>query len=265
MFLQSLGHFIPLFAIQFPPPSLRRVPTPLLEKERHTLLKCLVPKLDNPRLADWSALRPRFPADDDPVNVGEVHFADRADQRFKRNEAHSSGGPAEVVDPVLIAGILDRNSDPDILWPGLQFRGNLHQSLVPFGEHLVDMPRGLAHDLEDLLQKVEGHFLVEEVAHGVDEDQARLLPPPRFVQPFGVKGKAKPVGEVVRKALRDALGVAILAARAHFGAARRRVPRLLRPLDRRARACHIGKSLPLLLRSGLHVRTHLALRGERDG
>ena len=77
--------------------------------------------------------------------------------------------------------------------------------------------------------------LVEEVAHRVHENHPRLLPKHRLPQPrrpkrqieallIGVPRNAAPT-------FCEALGIAIVASRTNFGAARHRVPRRVRPFD----------------------------------
>src|SRR5215212_4849569 len=109
---------------------------------------------------------------------------------------------------------------------------------MALGENLEDVPRTLRHYPEDLLQKVEWHLLVEQVAHRVHEHPARLAPPPRLFQAFRVEGKIEAVGEVLAEALGDGFGVAVLAAGAHFVAADCRIPGLVCPLYRGASARH---------------------------
>jgi hypothetical protein len=63
---------------------------------------------------------------------------------------------------------------------------------MPFGQHLEDVMRAGGHHLEDPLQVVQRHLLVEEVAHGVHEDPAGLLPP----LSFAVKSRSSAFGMV---------------------------------------------------------------------
>lgn len=241
MSIERLRHFIPFFALKLASSRLRRIAPPLLEEKGHALLKGLIAKLDNPLLVDRPALGAGLPTHDDPVDAGQVYLADWPYQGFERNEADRRWHLPEVVNSLLVAGVLHRHPYPDVFRPRRQLGGKLGEPLVPLGQHLVDMPGRFPHHLEDLLQKVERHFLVEEVAHGVDKDQARLSPPARLIQALRVQGELKSMREVIGKALRDALSVAMFAARAHFCAARGRVPRFFRPFNSRARACHLGK------------------------
>jgi hypothetical protein len=47
---------------------------------------------------------------------------------------------------------------------------------VTLGQQLIGVARGCEHDVEHLPDELERNVLVEEVAHGVDEDHPRLGP-----------------------------------------------------------------------------------------
>jgi len=49
------------------------------------------------------------------------------------------------------------------------------------------------HHGEHLLNEVEGHVLVEEIAHRVDEDELRARPVERRIQGARVRCNAEPV------------------------------------------------------------------------
>ena len=99
---------------------------------------------------------------------------------------------------------------------------------------------GALHHLEDARDVVERDALVEEVAHRVDEDHPRLAPRERQLQPLGPEAQVEAllVGVTGHAAepLRERLGVAVRAAGRHLVAARDRVPRRVRPLDRARRS-----------------------------
>jgi hypothetical protein len=50
-------------------------------------------------------------------------------------------------------------------------------------EHLKRVPPGNRHDREHAGNELVRHRLVKQVALGVDEDPARLLPPQRLIEP----------------------------------------------------------------------------------
>jgi hypothetical protein len=127
---------------------------------------------------------------------------------------------------------------------------------MALGEHLEDVPVAFRHDLEDLLQEVQRHLLMEQVAHGVDEYAAWLTPAPRFIQAFGVEREVEAIREVLVEAFREGFSVAVFAARAYLVAPDGGVPGLVRPLDRcvsarhttspgKVYACIVGKQEPM--------------------
>ncbi len=88
---------------------------------------------------------------------------------------------------------------------------------------LEAVPVRAVHDVEDALDVLERHVLVEEVAHRVDEDCLRLLPSQRELEHVRLQRQLEAVA-VVRlthrlQSLRHALGVAVLAAGANLRAA----------------------------------------------
>src|SRR5215211_2973862 len=176
-------------------------------------------------------------------------------QRLTREESYLGRHRAEVVDAMGVVLIFDRHAHPHVLRP-IKFGSELQQPLMALSEHLEDVPIAFRHDLEDLLQEVQGHLLMEQVTHGVDEYATWLTPAPRFIQAFGVKREVKAIWEVLVKAFGDGLGVAVFAARAYLVAPDGRVPGLVRPLDRcvstrhttspgKVYDCIVGKQEPI--------------------
>jgi hypothetical protein len=76
---------------------------------------------------------------------------------------------------------------------------------------------------------------MEEIAHGIDEDLPRGLPAERLPELFRDKADVEPLFKGVSwnatKALRESLGIAILAARADLRAATHRIPGRVGPFD----------------------------------
>ena len=83
--------------------------------------------------------------------------------------------------------------------------------------------------------KLDGDLLVKQVAHGVDEDHAGLLPRERLGQPLGAQGQVEAVFEGmagrVSEALGQKLGVAVVAATGDLGAAGNGIPGPVGPFD----------------------------------
>src|SRR5438874_1535460 len=112
---------------------------------------------------------------------------------------------------------------------------------MPFSEDLVDVVVGLRHHIEDLRHVVVPDAFVEEVAHRVEEDDTRLLPLKRVVQPVPPKTKVKAllvgVARDASESFSERLRVAVGAASRHLVAARYGIPCGLSPFDC-AGACH---------------------------
>src|SRR5690606_873204 len=118
----------------------------------------------------------------------------------------------------------------------------------PLRQHLERVRWARRHHPEDRGDLLVGDALVEEVAHAVDEDAARPLPAQRLVEALGqephLTGPARALlaehGQalVLRRetAVRDTLGVAVLAATRDATTADDRIPGRVRPLDRRHRS-----------------------------
>ena len=104
-----------------------------------------------------------------------------------------------------------------------------------FGEHLVDVPVHLLHDVEHAAQEFSGNVLVEQVAHGVHEDEPG--PPPLFRLPEAfraereVEARFEGVARNVPEAFREAFRIAVVAAGAQLGASGDRIPGSVGPLD----------------------------------
>src|SRR5262245_48209888 len=71
---------------------------PLLEEERHPARAALVPKGANPFDRHRSGTMSTFAANDHPVNVSEIHFAQIFQKRFNGKESHRGRRGAKVFD-----------------------------------------------------------------------------------------------------------------------------------------------------------------------
>src|SRR6266404_4198441 len=84
-----------------------------------------------------------------------------------------------------------------------------------FRQNLEFVPVRLFHCVEDVIDELKGDFLVEEIAHRIDEDHLRFAPPQRLLQPLGTKLEVKAIFEGMSRdpaePLREALGVAVIA------------------------------------------------------
>jgi hypothetical protein len=99
------------------------------------------------------------------------------------------------------------------------------------------MPVSSLHHVRNITDERGGDLLVEQVAHGVDENALPGPPTERLVQLVGHKAKIEALLERMSphpaESLRKSLGIAMLASRADLRAASDRVPGGVSPLDRR--------------------------------
>ena len=87
----------------------------------------------------------------------------------------------------------------------------------PLGEDLEDRVRTAGYGLEDAVEEGVRNAAMPEIAHGVDEDQARIetlitldrLEAPHLSQTL----RMQPQVEAAEEAPRDGLGIAAVAAR----------------------------------------------------
>lgn len=91
------------------------------------------------------------------------------------------------------------------------------------------MPIRAIHDIEDFHYEIGGYVPVEQVAHGVHENDLWFLPFQGDVQGMLMNGQVEPV-HVIRlahslKSPGHALGIAVRAARTDLRATRGRIPR----------------------------------------
>jgi len=127
---------------------------------------------------------------------------------------------------------------------------------MTLGQDLKLVPVTLLHDREDFLNELNRNVLVEEIAHGVDEDAARLAPTKGEAQSLRPELKVESlfVGMTGRatKAFSKGFRVAVGTTWADFAAASNRVPRRVRPFNCGvARHCRILSGLLNPCRDGL--------------
>ncbi len=98
------------------------------------------------------------------------------------------------------------------------------------------MPMGLRHDVIRAADERLGHVLVEQVAHGVDENAARVAPPEWQRELVRMERQREPVAIAwITHRLEpecESLSIAVLAPWTYLGAAGDRVPGRVSPLDR---------------------------------
>jgi hypothetical protein len=109
------------------------------------------------------------------------------------------------------------------------------QKRTALREHLIDVPVGVFHRVENPRHITRGDILVEQVTHRIYEDHPRLLPFKRLRKAFGPQNEIKAVFERMPRhppeALRKSLSITIVAAGAYFRAPGYWIPGRVCPLD----------------------------------
>ena len=229
------GEIVPLAAVQEAAIAFFEYAAPLLEVEGDAGGEALVADVGGPFPVHRAGAGAGFAADDNPVDAVQVEAGQGAEEGFQGQELDGGVGLAQQVNPANIAVGFHADAEPDLGRPGEGFVEG-EEALGAFGEYLVAVPVGLGHHGENLADEVVGDGVVEEVAHGVDEDGAGLAPAEGDVQGVGVGGDD---GEAVAvfghtggvEAFGHPLGVAVLAAGADFVAAGDGVPGGVRPFN----------------------------------
>jgi len=197
-------------------------------------------KLGYPCDVDAAMARPGLATGDQPIDAIEVEPFQRSEQRLGGDEAHRGRRFAQVVSTVPEAAVLDRHAHPDVARPRQLWR-ELDQPLVPLGQDLEGVLLRAGHHVEHLGDVLIGDVLVEEVAHRVDEHDARAAPAQRHLQALRPQAQVEAllvgVARHTAPALGERLGVAMRASGRDLRASRHRVPRGLGPLDG-AHLCH---------------------------
>ena len=152
-------------------------------------------------------------------------------------------GLPQAVNPPNVLAVFDAYAHPDV-WGPFDNPVQFLKTLRSLRQHLILMPVGLVHYVEDPPDVFDRNCLVEKIAHGVYENALRPLYSQWFIQLLGDELQVETLFERMpgtpAKALRESLGVQVLAPLADFDAAADRVPRRVGPLDGR-RSAHGGR------------------------
>lgn len=123
------------------------------------------------------------------------------------------------------------------------------------------MPGRPFHSVKHLIDELLWYPFMEKITHRVDENLARATPVKRLVEALRPQGQVESAAERVTRypseALRQTLGIAVVASRADLGTAGDRVPGGVGPLDFRA-VCHLQSSNAPLFRERDHSICYLA-------
>src|SRR5206468_12366566 len=112
--------------------------------------------------------RTRFAADDHPVDTFQRQDIERSDQRLEGQESDLGGHLLQMSNAIDNARILDTRSHPHVFRPRQVWRERL-EAICSLGEYLERVLRAFTHRLEYPGDIFPRHFLVEEIAHRIDE------------------------------------------------------------------------------------------------
>ena len=94
--------------------------------------------------------------------------------------------------------VFNGNAEPDVRRGearAVPRREDICHKRAAFGQHLKRVPVRLFHGVKDQVDKRPRHFLLKQVAHGIDEDTAGLTPAQRLPAPFGPQREIETVLE----------------------------------------------------------------------
>lgn len=135
--------------------------------------------------------------------------------------------------------VLDRDTEPYVRGRATAAIADVDKSpqqRTALGQHLEHVPIGPFHCVKHRLNMPPRYGLVEEIAHGIDEDHSRTLPSQRVTQTLGAQRQIETGFEWMTadasKSLREAFGVAVVAAGADLRTTRHRVPGRVGPFNR---------------------------------
>ena len=137
-----------------------------------------------------------------------------------------------MVDAHLGITALNGDSQPHVLRdePGAEILGH---TFSPFGKYLVAVLGSAADGVHDAVDKLERHFLMEDVTHGADEDVMRLTPLQRFFEVVLVEGQSEAVAVLIKphglEATSHHLSIAVSTTCRFLGTTRDGIPSLVSP------------------------------------
>jgi len=148
---------------------------PLLEEERYVGITALGVDALNPLAFHRASTRTRLTANDYPVNVAKWEQIDWAEEWLNGKEPDCGWYLSKQGGSVGVLLILHTDAHPDVFGP-VKRAAQLHESFGAFREYLELVLRARRHRFEHTLDEAERHIRMEEVRHGIHENQAWLPP-----------------------------------------------------------------------------------------
>jgi len=132
-----------------------------------------------------------------PLEVWEIGSEVKWTQkRFTREPSDLCRDTEEWRYPIISKSLVFYGDAEPYMWWGWQTAraDDMGHSMWPFGEYLVDVPVGSAHDMPDHCKVIGRYIPVEEVGHRVDKDKGWFPPFHRLIEPVGAEGDLKAFG-----------------------------------------------------------------------
>src|SRR6266536_3550356 len=108
------GELVPGPTVQQPTASLRSTAPDLLEEQRDPKPNAAVTDITHPAKVQWPVVRTALPADDDPVDAGQVQARQRAKQRLQAEEPDRGGCGPQGVGAADVVVVLDGGAQPHV-------------------------------------------------------------------------------------------------------------------------------------------------------
>ena len=151
------------------------------------MLKTVVTNLSHPARLHWSGARPGFAADNNPVDSPQLYPRQGTEQRFERQELYLGFRFLEWRQSTKPFIRFDACTQPDVRRP-IQPSTYSGDATRPLGEYLKRVLACPVHNLKNGFNERRRHGLVEEIGHGIDEDEARFAPFQRVIKGGFVNG-----------------------------------------------------------------------------
>lgn len=205
---------------------------PLFEEEGGAMLFNLLFDVDDPIQQHGTGLGAALATHDNPVDATKVQLTQILNQRLAGEKFDAGIEFTEMVNTNLGIAALDGNTQPHVLRDKSSAEVFSH-SFGTLGKDLVAVLGRVADGVHNTVDKLEGNVLVEDVAHGADEDVVGLAPLQRLIEGVLMERQLEAVAVFLQshgfQSTGHYLGIAMRTAGGTFGATSDGVPRLVGP------------------------------------
>jgi len=203
--------------------ALLRLPAPLLEEEWNTSSDASIAQLTNPNFLQWPRAAARLPSYNEPVDLVEGEFSQRAEERLGGDPAYGRVRFTKHLRTPGVIHVLDRDSEPDMRRAlGIRITpvDVAFHSFRALGQDLEYMSLVTLHLVENLVDELVGDIAMEQITHRVDEDPPRLPPVRRVLEPLRMQhdlmervAESREFGVLDLPRIDQVLRVAVVASR----------------------------------------------------